>query len=338
MALLFLALFLSLAIQNWFSGAQALIPAIFVLAVYLVSLVTDGYLLGIAAALISMLMVNYAFTFPYFKFNFSIPANTFSATIMIAVTVITSTLTTKLKHQEELRLEAEREKMRANLLRAISHDLRTPLTTIYGASSAIIDNYGTFSEQQKLQMLAGIREDSFWLNRMVENLLSITRIDAGQVHILRTPTVLDELVDSVLVKFYKRYPEQQVQLDLPEETLIIPMDATLIEQVLINLLENAIQHAEGLTAIWMSVRQEGDAAVFTICDDGCGIPQERLRDLFSGYTPPKDATADSRQHNAGIGLSVCRTIVRAHGGDITASNRGEGGAQFRFTLSMKEEL
>ena len=216
MALLFLALFLSLAIQNWFSGAQALIPAIFVLAVYLVSLVTDGYLLGIAAALISMLMVNYAFTFPYFKFNFSIPANTFSAMIMIAVTVITSTLTTKLKHQEELRLEAEREKMRANLLRAISHDLRTPLTTIYGASSAIIDNYGTFSEQQKLQMLAGIREDSFWLNRMVENLLSITRIDAGQVHILRTPTVLDELVVSVLVKLYKRDPKQQVQLDLPE--------------------------------------------------------------------------------------------------------------------------
>ena len=334
--ILLLSLLLSLVIQQQFQ-TQALIPAIFVLAVYLISLLTDGYLYGFVSALASMMMVNYAFTFPYFKFNFSIPANAINAVILIIVTLVTSMLTTQLKRQEALRLDAEREKMRANLLRAISHDLRTPLTTIYGASSAIIDNYESFSDEQKKQMITSIREDSFWLNRMVENLLSVTRIDGGGLRLIRTPVAVDELVDSVLVKFRKRYPDQAVELSLPEEVCVIPMDATLIEQVLINLLENAMQHAEGMTKLSLGVHPDGEFAVFEVTDDGCGIEPDRLRDLFTGAAPLKAPSADSRPRNAGIGLSVCRTIVRAHGGDIEALNLHCGGALFRFTLSLKED-
>ena len=148
-----------------------LIPSVFVLAVFLISLLTDGYLYGIAAALFSMLAVNFAFTFPFFEFNFTLQENAGSALIMIVITVVTSALTTKLKRQEMLRAETEKEKMRANLLQAISHDLRTPLTAIYGSSSTIMENYDVLGDESKMQLLDGIKEDSQWLIRMVENLL-----------------------------------------------------------------------------------------------------------------------------------------------------------------------
>ena len=123
---------LSLATDQM-SQTDMLIPMFFVLGVFLISVVTTGYLWGISASLISMLAVNYAFTFPYFEFNFSIPVNFFSAVVMLVVAVVTCALTTKIKHAEKLKADSEREKMRANLLRAVSHDLRTPLTTIYGS-------------------------------------------------------------------------------------------------------------------------------------------------------------------------------------------------------------
>ena len=243
---------LSLQIQNLFH-AQSLIPTIFVLAVFLISLVTQGYIWGIVSSLISMMAVNYAFTFPYFTFNFSGPENLFSAIVMLFVTSMTSTLTTKIKEQEKIRSEGEKEKMRANLLRAISHDLRTPLTTIYGSCSAIIENYDLLSKEQQLKLLEEVREDSQWLIRMVENLLSVTRIDGEKVNVIKTPTVLEELIDTVLVKFQKRYPGQEVTVEIPDEFISIPMDAVLIEQVLMNLLENAVQHAKGMKQLKLKV-------------------------------------------------------------------------------------
>ena len=129
--------------------ADTLIPAIFVLGSFLVSAATDGYIYGTVAALISVVAVNYAFTFPFFKFSFTVSENLLSTIIMIAIAVITSALTTKLKVQETVRAENEKVKTRSNLLRAISHDLRTPLTTIYGSSSALIENKDSFTDEQK---------------------------------------------------------------------------------------------------------------------------------------------------------------------------------------------
>ena len=197
---LVMAFLASLSMQLWFR-AQTLIPTIFVLAVFLISLLTDGYFYGISAALFSMLAVNFAFTFPFFAFDFTIHENAVSAVIMIIVTVLTSTLTTKLKQQEMLRSGTEREKMRANLLRAVSHDLRTPLTAIYGSSSTVIDNYHVLDDESKLQLLYGIKEDSQWLIRMVENLLPVTRIDNSSVKLVKNSVVLEELVDSATSKF-----------------------------------------------------------------------------------------------------------------------------------------
>jgi len=227
--------------------------------------------------------------------------------------------------------------MRANLLRAISHDLRTPLTTIYGSSSALLDNYNEFSDEQSKKILAGIKEDSQWLNGMVENLLSITRLDGANVNIIKTDTVLDELIDSILVKFAKRYPEQKVNIDIPEDFVVIPMDPLLIEQVAINILENAVQHAKGMTKLSLTVFTNSNKAVFEIMDNGCGIPDEKIEHIFTGYYSKDNVPSDGNRKNAGIGLSVCASIIKAHGGEIRAESLKGRGCVFRFALDLEDD-
>ncbi|MBQ8803663.1 MAG: PAS domain-containing sensor histidine kinase [Tyzzerella sp.] len=327
---------LSLWVETVFQ-TYSLIPAIFALAVFLISLITDGYVYGIFSSLLSVLALNFAFTFPYFKFNFSIPENMVSAIIMLIITIISSTLTTKIRQTEKMQAETAKEKMRANLLRAVSHDLRSPLTTIYGSSSVILAQYDDLSKEQLLQLVKGMKEDSQWLIGMVENLLSVTKIDSGSVKLIKTSTVLEELIDAVLVRLKKRYPQQQIKVEIPDDFISIPMDAVLIEQVIVNILENAVQHAEGMTELILRVREKNGIAVFEILDDGCGISKDRIQDIFTGYFEKKEAPADSQKSSMGIGLSVCASIIKAHDGKISAENRPSGGCCFRFELKMEEE-
>lgn len=334
--LLCLSFGISLLFQYIFE-VQEHITTVFVFAVFLISLLTKGYIYGILAAFVGTIAVNYAFTFPYFALNFTIPVNFISGIIMIIISILTSALTTKLKQHEAMKAESERERMRANLLRAVSHDLRTPLTTIYASSTTLLDNKQTITEEQRDKIVVGIKEDSEWLVRMVENLLSITRIDSGTVKIQKTPTVLEELIDSVVLKFKKRYPAQKVEIEIPSEMIMIPMDAILIEQVIVNILENAVQHAAGMTRLTLRVFTLGNRAIFEIKDNGCGIAHDRLDKIFTGYNTSSDDLADSQRRNAGIGLSVCATIIKAHGGDIKAENGKTGGAVFRFTLDTEDE-
>ena len=302
---------LTQAVMGRIEGVAMLI---FMLAVFVTSMYTEGYAWGVAASLISVLAVNFAFLSPYFAFNFTLSENLFSGLVMLVVSIMTSTLTTRIKKQEQLRMESEKEKMRANLLRAVSHDLRTPLTSIYGACSTVIENYDSLDKEKTIKLLGEACSDAQWLTRMVENLLSVTRIDSEKVTVQKTPTVLDELLDTVLVKFRKRYPEIPVELETPDAFIVIPMDSMLIQQVLMNLLENAALHAEGMTK-----------------------PRERLKTLFSGTggTDP-DVPADSRKHGMGIGLSVCAAIIKAHGGEIKAESRLGEGTTIRFWLETEE--
>ena len=319
-------------------NVRELITAVFVFAVFLISLLTDRYIYGIVSSLAAIMAINYVFTYPFFALNFIIPANLISALIMTAITILTGTLTTKIKMQEAIKMEGERERMRANLLRAVSHDLRTPLTAIYGASSALLENKDEMTEEQQDTVLRGIQEDSEWLIRVVENLLSVTRISSGKVKIAKTSTVLDELIDSVMIKFSKRYPQQEVRLDIPDDIVVVPMDAILIEQVITNMLENAVLHAKGMTVLTLRAYPLGRRIIFEIEDNGCGIPKDRLAMLFSGHYESPSDTADGCRRNFGIGLAVCAAIVKAHGGEIRAENKKSGGAVFRFSLDMGEKL
>lgn len=317
-------------------ATKTMTPMIFVLGVFLVSWRTQGYVWGLAASLISVLAVNWAFTYPYWAFDLISPECISSAVVMLIVSTMTGALTTRLKQQEKLKAEAEKERMRGNLLRAVSHDLRTPLTSIYGACDLMLESYHDLTEKQHRKMLKDVRADAQWLKRMVENLLSITRVDADTVRLAKQETVLEELIDALLVKFRKHYPEQQVLLELPEELVSIPMDAMLIEQVLMNLLENAVFHAHGMEHLWLRVHIKGNKAIFIVEDDGCGIPEERRKHLFTGLLD-SEAPADTGRSNMGIGLSVCRTIIKAHGSDIRVKNRSGGGAVFSFALEMEEK-
>lgn len=336
LTILFDTFVFSIVLQNYLLANEH-VTTVFVFAVFLVSLLTDGYVYGIITAFLGMIAVNFAFTFPYFALNFSIPENAISALVMIVISLMTSALTTKLKHWQEIKAEGDRERMRANLLRAVSHDLRTPLTTIYGSSSAMLDNYNNLSDDSKRRMISGIKDDSQWLISMVENLLSITRFDSGAVKLIKSPVVLEELIDTAILKFKKRYPDKAVEIDIPDEMLIIPMDPILIEQVIINILENAVHHAIGMTRISLSVFVDGKCAIFRISDNGCGIDKDKLNSVFSGTGNIIEEHMDSKRRNAGIGLSVCASIIKAHGGSIEAENSSDGGAIFSFALDISEK-
>lgn len=237
--------------------------------------------------------------------------------------------------QRRILVEAEKEKMRSNLLRAISHDLRTPLTGILGASSAILENEESFDGATRERLIRNIKEDSQWLIRMVENLLSVTRIKEGTMNVAKTPEAAEEIVAASVGRIRKRFAARSINVRVPADLLVVPMDGTLIVQVLINLLENAIKHSPESATIEVQVKKDGETAVFEVIDHGEGIAEEELSNLFKGDGTYKRQGADSSR-GMGIGLSICKSIITAHGGTLEAANREAGGAVFRFTLPLDE--
>jgi two-component system sensor histidine kinase KdpD len=201
----------------------------------------------------------------------------------------------------------------------------------------LLENFDRIGPDDRRELLRGIRDDAQWLVGMVENLLSVTKLDNNtSVRLNKSDTVLEELIDAVLIKFHKRCPNHTVEVSIPEDFISIPMDAVLIEQVLTNLLENAVIHADGMTRLGLNVTAADGVACFSVRDDGCGIRPDRLGDLFTGYLGASNRQGDANRRNMGIGLSVCATIVKAHGGQISARNRTGGGAEFIFTLNLEE--
>ncbi|MDD3164890.1 MAG: ATP-binding protein, partial [Oscillospiraceae bacterium] len=276
--------------------------------------------------------------YPYFAFNFTLAGYPLTFLTMLVVSISTGTLVSGNKEHEKMRLETEREKMRANLLRAVSHDLRTPLTAIIGTINTVLENDEALSRETKTKLLSGAREDTQWLIRMVENLLSITRIEGQDAKIEKQPEAVEEVLGEAVRKFRKQCPGLIVHVSVPDDLLMVPMDAILIEQVLLNLMENAAEHGQTVSEINVSVISRGRFAVFSVIDNGVGLDLKELPRLFSGYlgTAVHSGGADSKR-NMGIGLSVCTTIIHAHGGQISAENVAGGGAAFRFTLPLEDE-
>ena len=323
---------------NIAGDSDSAVPMVFVLAVLLTARFTDGYFYGLFATIISVFGVNYAFTYPYFEFNFTITGYPLTFLTMFAVSLVVGMLTEQVKRQGRIEAEVEREKMKANLLRSVSHDLRTPLTGIIGSSNVVLEQYDTLSDDEKKELVEHVREDAQWLVRLVENILSITRINDGAVRLKKAPEVAEEIVAEAVDKFRKNR-KLPVRVKLPDEMLMIPMDATLIEQVLVNLMENVVIHAAGATEINVKVYRTGDQmACFCVEDNGAGIDEEILPKLFEELFPhAKENHADGRR-SMGIGLSACMSIVKAHGGNMYAQNKPDGGASVCFVLPMEEEM
>ncbi len=324
-----------LALQD-VSDSDFHVPLIFVLAVLIISLLTDGYFYGCFAALISVFAVNWAFTFPYFKMDFSIYGYPLTFMTMLAVGIATSMLTSRLREQEHIRIESEKEKMRANLLRAISHDLRTPLTSISGSISVVLEGGGNIDVDESMALLAEAKKEAEWLCRMVENLLSITRISGNEIGSIRKEDeVLEEVLSEAVLNFRKKYPDVSVSVSVPEELIFVPMDAMLVEQLLFNLMDNSVRHGVTTTNIKICALSGENHVSISISDNGKGIEESILDNIFDESIKISDSADNTR--GMGIGLLVCRTIVQAHGGIITAHNLQSGGACFTFTLSLGGE-
>ena len=327
------------AVLRLFSDSDSHVPLIFVLATLLVSLLTSGYLFGILTSVISVLGVNIVFTYPYFHMNFSLTGYPLTFVCMFAVSVIACTLATRVQESERLRVEADREKMRANLLRAISHDFRTPLTSIIGSINAIRDTGEYLSPADRDKLLTDATSEAEWLINMVENLLSITRIgDDPNAAIHKEAQAVEEVLWEAATRFRSQYPDFKVDIRIPDELLLVEMDAVLIEQVIMNLLVNAAIHGRTSTCARLSVRKENDLAVFSVEDNGDGIAPEKLRHLFDGYGTGKQGNGEDSTRTMGIGLSVCNTIIAAHGGTMNAENLPGSGARLSFTLPLSDNV
>ena len=313
------------------------VPMVFVLAVLIISLLTDGYFYGVLASIASVIGVNYAFTYPYMKLDFSIYGYPTTFMTMLAVSLVISTLTTRVREQEKLRHETAQAQLRANLLRAISHDLRTPLTSIIGSIDTVITEDEHLDSSARAELLGDAKKDAEWLVRMVENLLSITRISgAEETVIVKSPELIEEIIGECVLNFKKLHPDVNLKVRVPDEPLTVDVDALLIEQVLMNLLDNAVYHSKGMTELCIDAYADKGFAGVAVSDDGVGLDPDIIPDLFKGQLAPAKGQPFDGDKFRGIGLAVCSAIVTAHGGRITAANRPTGGAVFKFTLPTEE--
>lgn len=336
LAVLAVACLICSAIKH-INSSDFYVPMVFVLAVLIISLLTEGYFYGVFSSFVSVVGVNWAFTYPYMKLDFSIYGYPTTFLTMLTVSLVISTLTTRVHEQEKLRHDTEQAQLRANLLRAVSHDLRTPLTSIVGSISTVIDDGGNLSEEQKQCMLIDAKEDAEWLIRMVENLLSITRISGSATeNIQKSPELVEEIIGDCVTKFKKRNTQVGLKVKVPDTPLTVYVDAMLIEQVIMNLLDNAVHHAEGISEICVNVTEHSNYVQVSVSDNGKGIDPHILNDIFKGQLITADGQCADSNKFRGIGLAVCKSIINAHGGKISADNLPKGGAIFRFTLPLEE--
>ncbi len=239
------------------------------------------------------------------------------------------------REKEDAAVLAQNEQLRANLLRTISHDLRTPLTSISGNASNLMTNGKDFDETTKQQLYTDIYDDSMWLINLVENLLSVTRMEGEGVKLHRDAELMDEVIAEALRHIDRRRSEHTIAVQNENELLLVQMDARLIVQVIINLVNNAIKYTQQGSAITISVREENHMAVVCVADDGPGIPDGMKPQIFDLFYTGEHPVTDGRR-SMGLGLALCKSIVTAHGGAITVADAEPHGAVFTFTLPIKE--
>lgn len=335
-----LAITASFLYHNLVPENSANIALVFILALVIISRYSVGYIYGFISCIVAVICINYWFTYPYSQLNFTLTGYPITFLVMSAVTLMISTMTSHLTLQAEViaerekqLAEAEMEKMRANLLRAISHDLRTPLTGIIGNSSLFLENQERLNAAEQQEIVNSISNDANWLLNMVENLLTVTRIQGDNFSISTSEEPVEEVIAEALQRLYKRHPNANINVQIPDTFILLPMDAILIEQVTINLLENALVHSSSDHAIDLIVKEFPNEVSFTIRDYGVGLPDSMLKNPFAGTTRTTQ-TVDTRK-GMGIGLSICKTIITAHRGTLIGQNHSQG-AEFIFTLPKQQ--
>jgi len=340
------------------TGAENNSALVYVLAVLFIALLTNSYIYGIGASVFGAFCINFFFMKPYAQFSLSYAGYPVAMVSMLVIAIICCALTAKTKNQaveaarreqstkelyeanerlnaekNAIQLEAARETIRSNILRAVSHDLRTPLTGISGAATVLLSSEEMYSEKS-ISLLQDIRNDANSLIAMVENILSVTRIRDGTMTINKQPEMLEEVAGDAALTVRRRFPDCAVRLELSDDILYLEMDPILIKQVIINLLENAIRHSGDRENILLSLCRKDDWAVVEVRDHGRGLSEDVLQAIREGRQFMPQSNDKSR--GMGIGLSVCQSIIQIHEGFFEAENSPSGGAVFRFGLPVKE--
>lgn len=231
---------------------------------------------------------------------------------------------------EHVRLQMETERLRNSLLSAVSHDLRTPLATITGAASMLVEADERLEPTTRRELADSIWDESARLNQLVANLLDLTRLEAGAIRIDRQWQPIEEVIGVALRRLERPLAEHPLVTSLPNDLPPVPIDGLLIQQVLINLLDNAIKFSPPGGAIELSASRQDDKLVVSVSDHGIGIPPEQERKIFDKFY----RVEGHGRSGSGIGLAICRGIIELHGGQVSAENRPGGGAVFRFTLPL----
>ena len=232
-------------------------------------------------------------------------------------------------------IKAQREALRSNLLRAVSHDLRTPLTSITGNSSLLMEDSSVLDNEKRMQIYKEINNDSVWLTGLVENLLSVTRIENGTMEIKTEPELIDDIFGEASRIVSPRSGGRVIKIETSGEIIMAMMDARLILQVIINLLDNAVKYTPPKSTITLSASASKDKVTVSISDDGEGISAEAKEHIFEMFYTAGIASSDGRR-GLGLGLSLCRSIIEAHGGQISVSDNKPKGTTFSFTLKRAE--
>lgn len=239
------------------------------------------------------------------------------------------------REKKEAELLAQQEKLRANLLRSISHDLRTPLTSISGNASNLLSNDEAFDHDTKKQLYADIYDDSLWLINLVENLLSVTRIEQGQMKLNVSTELMDEVVTEALQHIDRKSREHKISVYSSEEFILAKIDARLIVQVIINIVDNAVKYTPKGSEIKIKVEKKDGSVWVSIADNGQGIPNAMKPYVFDMFFTGEKKVADSRR-SMGLGLALCKSIINAHGGEISVEDNVPTGSIFKFSLPLGE--
>lgn len=338
---------------------------VFIVGVLVVAYFTNGYQYGIMASVIGVLAFNYLFTEPLHSFAMTEKNDVILMAFFLIASLISSNLTVRFQkqvkvaqeneqlarklsiEQERIKFAMEKEQMKSNMLRSISHDLRTPLTGIAGASSLISASEGKMDQKSIIRLATDINEQAEWLIRLVENILSMTKIDSGKLMIEKSPEVVDDVVNDAVAHVVGIRDNRKLIIHIPEEVVLVPMDGKMIVQVLINLLDNAVKHTSLHGIISVDVRKEADKVWFHIKDNGTGIEESIMDKVFDDFVTFRKVSSDAGK-GIGLGLTICKAIIHAHGGEIYAENNAknnaengaennpEQGAEFRFYLPLTD--
>lgn len=325
-----------------FSGLkipEANIIAVYILGVLIISIITSSWMYSFLASVISVLAFNFLFTVLRFTLRAYDPSYPVTFGIMFLVALITGSLASRMKEyareSAQAAMQIEKEQLRADLLRSISHDLRTPLTSISGNASNLLSNENEFSQETRMQIYGDIYDDSMWLIKLVENLLSVTRIEDGRMDLRMSAELMDEVIAEAMRHTDRNRAGRKIEVSSDEEFILGKMDARLIVQVVINLVDNAVKYTPEGAQIRIHTGKKDGMVVVSVSDTGPGIPDEQKSKVFEMFYTGTNRAADGRR-SLGLGLGLCRSIIRAHGGEIWVSDNKPQGAVFTFTLPAEE--